>query len=55
VEVELDQDISEVIPESSPNLNDLVNHDEDRDICSSDDEVQASDVSDDASEPPVSP
>ena len=55
VEVELDQDISEVILESSPNLNDLVNHDEDRGICSSDDEVQAFDVSDDASEPLASP
>jgi hypothetical protein len=50
VKVELDQDISQVLPEASPNLNESEKHDDDGIICSSEDEAQASNVSDDVSE-----
>ena len=55
VEVELDQDISKVLPKALPNLNDSEKHDDDGIICSSEDKAQASDVSDSVSETPASP
>uniref|UniRef100_A0A2N9GQ21 Reverse transcriptase domain-containing protein n=1 Tax=Fagus sylvatica TaxID=28930 RepID=A0A2N9GQ21_FAGSY len=55
VEIELDQDISKVLPEALPNLNESEKLDDDGTTCSSEDDAQASDVSDDVSETPASP
>ncbi|GMY24963.1 hypothetical protein FCV25MIE_20205, partial [Fagus crenata] len=52
---ELDQAISKVLSEASPNENESEKHDDDEIICSSEDKAQVSDVSDDVSETPASP
>uniref|UniRef100_A0A2N9FZT4 Reverse transcriptase domain-containing protein n=1 Tax=Fagus sylvatica TaxID=28930 RepID=A0A2N9FZT4_FAGSY len=49
------QDISKVLPEALSNENESEKHDDDEIICSSEDEAQASDMSDDVSEIPASP